>query len=227
MRDVWGNQAGFFARLLEGSLAKLETKMSNPNPPRSLVVWLPSSFSRSNGCPDITAKEKRRIEVNWWWNIVWCVHRIDWNSHLAGMICNLWLKSNGRRKLKSSLLTCSDSMPMNQSGDGINFVTNETSEFLLSTKSRDSTESNGSLNFGMINSSNMCPLSTSPFSHSSKSAFSQNSFRPAYAIESILKRLKLLLWETPKDFENWAGGRTSGKCLGKCSRLQCPSSVTL
>lgn len=119
-------------------------------------------------------------------------------------------------------------MPMNQSGDGISFVTNETNELLLCTKSLDSIFSMGSVSFGMVNSSKINLELISSFSHSSVSVpVSQNCLRPSDATWSILKRLKLALWLMPNDFEKCAGGRCSGKCLGNNSLFQWPSKVTL
>lgn len=133
-----------------------------------------------------------------------------------------------RSHLKNVLqeLTSSDSMPINQSGEGIIFVTSEMSELLLCTKSRESILSIGLLSFGMLNSSKTI-FELFWFSHSLVFVVSQNSFRPGDATVSTLKRVKLVEWLTPKDCENCAGGRTSGKCLGNVSRLQWPSSVTL
>lgn len=146
---------------------------------------------------------------------------------LAIQIHCLWMPST-RSNLKTFFeeLTSSDSMPINQSGEGIIFVTNEMSELLLCTKSRESILSIGLLSFGMLNSSNTI-FEFFWFSHSAVFVVSQNSLRPGDAMVSTLKRVKLVEWLTPKDWENCAGGRTSGKCLGKISRLQWPSSVTL
>lgn len=123
------------------------------------------------------------------------------------------------------ILTWSDWSPINQSGDGISFVTKDAYEKLLLRKMRDSTLSSGFSSFGIENSSNTWSLSS--FSKLFESPVVQKSFKPVFASSPISYNLKFPSCDTPKDFEKWAWGRNFGKCLGKLSSLQWPWSSTL
>lgn len=88
---------------------------------------------------------------------------------------------------------------MNQSGEGINFVTIEMIEKFELTKRRDSILSTGLSSCGIVNSSKTSPLRS--FSRMSESPVVQKLIIPASASSPMSKSLKLSLCDTPKVFE--------------------------